>query len=99
LAYDIQARPEDKVYLASLPLSDRSKRRVEDYIVNGLGNLTDDDRERNRLAPGSPCIRMQFNLRDWWGDRRSHRVDFFLSDANAVHGVLLLLYVEHHCPG
>jgi hypothetical protein len=99
LPYDVQATPRDEAYLAALPLSERARRSVEEYAVNGLAYLTDADRESNRVAPGSPYVRMQFNFRDWWGDRRGHRVDFVVNDAHAVHGVLLLVYVEHHCPG
>jgi hypothetical protein len=81
----------------SLPLSDRAKASVEDFIDYAIAQV--DDAFRNapakRLGVGSPYFQRQLLLVDFWGDRRFHRLDFVINDEHAHYGVLLVVYVEY----
>jgi hypothetical protein len=87
----------DKAYLTNLPLSDNAKQRVEDFIEYAIAQLEDAFRSdpANRTQPDTRYFQMQLILFDKGGDGRFHRLDFFVSDENAPHGVLRVVYVDH----
>jgi hypothetical protein len=84
-------------YLNNLPLSSRAKRSVWQFIDYAIANA--DDTVRNdpafRFGPGHLYFTRQLLLRDWWGDRGYHTLDFVVLDAPAAMGVLVIVYVEH----
>jgi hypothetical protein len=97
LAFHVHISDADRAYLDNLPLSDRAKERVEDFIDYAIANIDDASRAdpANRVAPGHACFTRRLLLWDFWGDRRCHVIDFVVDDANSPFGVLLVVFVEH----
>lgn len=97
MPYLVHLSGDDRAYLSGLPLSDSAKERVEDFIDYGIANVDDAFRNDpvNRPYPGQPYFERSFLLRDRWGDGRFHRLDFYVNDAHAPHGVPVVVYVDH----
>src|SRR5579872_971065 len=97
LPYWVHLSDADRNYLKSLPPSDMAKEKVEDFIEYAIAQVDDDFRNEsaNRSQPDTRYFRRQLLLFDRWGDRRFHRLDFVISDANAPNGVLVVVYIDH----
>jgi hypothetical protein len=70
---------------------------VEDFINYAIADVDDAFRTdpANRTQPDTRYFQRQLLLFDAWGDGRFHRLDFFVNDEHAPHGVLLIVYVDH----
>jgi hypothetical protein len=97
LPYFVHITEDDRAYLAALPLSDTAKERVEDFIEYAIAQVDDAIRNdsANRTQPNTRYFQRQLVLFDKWGDRRFHRLDFFVNDESAAQGVLIVVYVDH----
>jgi hypothetical protein len=97
LAFVVQLTDADRAYLAGLPLSDRAKAQVEDFIDYAIAQVDDAFRQdpANRTQPNPDYFQTHLLLFDAWGDRCFHRLDFVVNDVNASYGVLLVVYVDH----
>jgi hypothetical protein len=92
--YDLDAPEHELEYWENLPLSSTAKQRVQEFIAD----ISDEFRLRseNRLGPGSPYFKIEYVIRDVWGDHRLHRIDFHIRDDKAEFGVLSIAYIEHY---
>jgi hypothetical protein len=95
MPYHLQIKDEDRAYIDGLPLSPRLLARLEQFIEQGIRNVTDDDRARLRCGSGSPHFHKRWLAVDFFGDRRGHLVDFYVNDEGAAFGALVLAFVEH----
>jgi len=97
LPYWVHISDVDRAYLNNLPLSDTAKKRVEDFVEYAIAQVDDAFRNdpANRTQSDPSYLQMQLLLFDKWGDRRFHRLDFFINDGNASQGALLVVYVDH----
>ena len=97
MRYFVHITDNDRAYLSGLPLSDTAKERVEDFIDYAIARVDDAFRNdpANRTQPDTRYFQTQLVLFDKWGDRRFHRLDFFVNDENAASGVLIVVYVDH----
>jgi hypothetical protein len=100
VAFHLHVSDEDRAYLDGLPLSPDAKRLVSRFLFVDVPSIPDAFRAdpANRPIPGGECFLVSFVFLDECGDGLGHRIDFHINDSNAVHGVLLLEYVEHHPP-
>jgi hypothetical protein len=97
LPFHVHFTDDDRACLAGLPLSDRAKEKVEEFIEYAIANVDDVFRQdpANRTHPNPAYFQRHLLIYDVWGDRRFHRIDFVLNDANAAYGVLIVVYVDH----
>ncbi len=97
MPYLVHITDSDRNYLNALPLSDTAKEKVDDFIDYAIAQVEDAFRNDplNRTQPNMHYFKTQLILFDTWGDRRFHRLDFFVNDENAPFGVLLIVYVDH----
>ena len=97
MAYIVHISEVDRAYLASLPLSERAKARVDDFIEYAIAQVEDAVRNdpANRIQPDAHYFHRDLLLLDFWGDRQLHRIDFVVNDENAPIGVLIVVYVDH----
>jgi hypothetical protein len=92
----------DRAYIDSMPLSPQAWQRVEDFIETGIMGIEDGFRldPANRPGgPGEPLFEVRQVLCDVWGDRHVCVIRYVVAGtrrvAEAVFGVLTLVYVEH----
>jgi hypothetical protein len=97
LAYFVHIEDSDQAYLDGLPLSDEAKGRLDDFIDYAIANVDDSFRNDpdNRPYPNSPIFRREFLILDISGDRRYHKITFYVSDEHAAVGILLIEFVDH----
>ena len=97
MPYFVHISDVDKTYLTGLPLSDRAKESVEDFIEYAIAQVPDAFRNdpANRLQPNTRYFHRDLLLLDVWGDRQYHRIDFVVNDEHASFGVLIVVYVDH----
>jgi hypothetical protein len=97
LAYVLHISERDRRYLASLPLSDHAKVRLEDFIDYAIRNVDDAFRNdpKNRPQANGPFFQRDFLLLDKDGDGHYHHFLFVVNDQHARFGVLILVYVDH----
>ncbi len=100
MAYFVDITEDDERYLDSLPLSKEARNRIQNFLVNTIGNVADAIRNDpgNRHEGSDQYFWSQFVILDAWGDNRSHRIDVIINDAAAAHGVLRIVYIEHLPP-
>jgi hypothetical protein len=100
LAFDLQISDREQAYYDHLPISPGAKAIIDQFVGRSIGDVSDEYRldPENRPAPGSPYFVVQRIFLDRWpgGDGRIHRIDFYVSDAKAAFGVLLIAYIELH---
>jgi hypothetical protein len=97
LPFDLQFTEADEKYLAALPLSDKARAVVDDFIVSAIANVDDNfrnDRDNRTTDPDDQYFHRDFVFTDRWGDGRCHRINFVLNDKRATMGVLVVVYVE-----
>ncbi len=97
MPYFVHITDADSAYLTGLPLSDTAKGRVNDFIEYAIANVDDAFRNdpANRTQPNTRYFHRDLLLFDKWGDRRIHRLDFFVNDENATYGILIVVYVDY----
>jgi hypothetical protein len=103
VAYHVEIPKSAEAYLAGLSISNEARRRIEDFLFQIVGNVSDDYRNDPANRPlnpsGSrPYFKMQFVYKDAWGDNRSHQLDAFVSDAHAAASILRIVYLDDYCP-
>jgi hypothetical protein len=96
LAYWLEIPDSEQAYLDGLPLFDSAKERIREFIGYALADVDDAFRldPANRTHPDTRYFLRQLLLWDVSGDRRVHRLDFYVNDENADQGVLILVYVD-----
>ena len=89
----------ERAYLDGLPLSPEAKQSLNRFMLEFIANITDEFRlnPENRVTPGSPYFRVQYLMRDKSGDGGLHSIDFIVRDDQAAFGVLLVVFIDHHC--
>jgi hypothetical protein len=82
LAYFVNVEDRDQVYLDGLPLSAEAKARLDDFIDYAIAKVEDSFRNdpANRPHPNSHFFRLEFLIRDVWGDGLYHKVTFVVSN-------------------
>jgi hypothetical protein len=65
---------------------------ILDEMLAHLANVTDGFREERRLGPGSPYFLFDYIFKD---EGRLHQLLFYVDDASAAAGVLVVAHVEH----
>jgi hypothetical protein len=100
VSFDLQISDREQAYFDSLRLSPSAKAIIDQFVTRSIGDVSDEYRldPENRPAPGSPYFVVQRVFLDRWpgGDGPIHRIDFYVSDAKAAFGVLLIGYIELH---
>ena len=93
MPYQVHLSDADRAYLAGLPLSAAGKKKVEDFIDDGIAQIDEAARNdpSNRLGPNLPYFQRQFLL---WDGGRCHALRFVVNDSNVSYGVLLIVYVD-----
>jgi hypothetical protein len=92
--YRVHLYQQDIDYLAGRSLSDRARAAVENFITEVIGGVGDAFRNDPANRAGASYFFIQLVLVDYWGDRRGHTFDFFVNDARAAAGDLVVGYVE-----
>ncbi len=97
MPYFVHITDADRAYLNSLPLSDKAKERVEDFIEYAIAQVDDAFRNdpANRTRPDTGYFHTDLLLFDVWGDGQLHRINFVVDDEYAPIGVLIVVYVDH----
>jgi hypothetical protein len=97
LPYFVHITDADRAYLASLPLSETAKERVEDFIEYAIAQVDDAFRNdpANRTQPHTGYFKRDLILLDVWGDGKCHRIEFIVNDEHVTVGVLIVAYVDH----
>jgi hypothetical protein len=93
LAYYVQISRDDLARLEALPhLSVTKLADVLEAVTSILADASDQFREERRLGPGSPYFLFDYIFRD---EGRFHQLLFYVNDAHAAAGVLVVAYLEH----
>lgn len=97
MAFHLDIPDAEREYLDKLPLSPQAREAVKQFVEQTIANISDTFRldPENRPDPSKPCFRITHLVWDLWGDRRVHTIDFYLKDADARYGVLLLAFTDH----
>jgi hypothetical protein len=99
LAYDLHICDRDRLYLDRLPLSDKGKEKVQDFIEYAIAQVEDDFRNdaANRPRPGGPYFQRELLLLDVdaSGNKSYHKFLFVVNDEKAGFGVLILAWIDH----
>ncbi|MHB1423557.1 MAG: hypothetical protein ACYC3I_10255 [Gemmataceae bacterium] len=97
MAFFVHIEDKDQAYLDGLSLSDEAKGRLDDFINYAIANVDDSVRTdpAHRPFPNAPIFQLDFLILDSWGDRRFHKITFYVSDERAAVGVLLIEFMDH----
>jgi hypothetical protein len=94
--YDLQITDRDQAYLDNLPLSDKGRDKLSDFVDYAIAQVHDDFRNdpANRPAPGH--FQRDFLILDTdpSGNATVHKINFIVKDDTAGVGVLTIVYVE-----
>lgn len=89
----------DRAYLDNLPLSDRGKGKVKDFIDYAIAQVDDASRldPERRPWPNRPFFQREllFMDRDTSGRTSFHKITFIVKDAAAPYGVLVIVHIDH----
>ena len=98
MPFQVHISDADQAYLDGLQLSSEAKGRIDQFIEQVIGDISDDFRldPENRPKPDSPYFLVEYLILDRWGDGRMHRIDFHVRDDKAPYGVLLLVFIDHY---
>jgi hypothetical protein len=95
--FQLQISDAEQAYLDALPLSPEARKRLDQFIDQGIASVSDKFRldPANRPNPSGPFFVAQLILLDLWGDGRLHLLDFHVRDDTAPFGVLSIVYIDH----
>jgi hypothetical protein len=97
LAYIVHISEEDRHYIDhGLGLSPDGRRKVWEFLDYAVADMREEFRlsPDNRVPGDQSLLRLRFVLRDDAGDGRIRVLDFYIDDAGAAAGVLLLTFIN-----
>jgi hypothetical protein len=98
LAYTIHISEADQRYLDNLPISEKAKEKVFDFIDYAIANVDESYRvdPANRMGLNSAYFQRDFLLLDTDSSENNvfHRINFIIKDDAAAFGVLLIVFVD-----
>lgn len=99
MSFHIHITDRDRTYLDGLPLSPQAKQNLNQFVEQVIANVPDEFRldPENRSSPDTPYFRVQYLFLDAGGDGRVHTIDFHVQDDKVSFGVLLIVFIDHHC--
>ena len=92
MSYDLDVPGHELEYWESLPLSSTAKLRIQEFIAGIPDKFRLDP--LNRPKHNTPYFKIEYLFLDSQGDRRTHRIDFYIRDDKAEFGVLYIAYME-----
>lgn len=99
LPFIVHITDADRAYLDNLPLSDRAKGKVEDFIDYAIAQVDDASRldPERRPWPNLPFFQTELLLMDsdTSGKKSFHKITFTVKDAAAPYGVLVIVLIDH----
>ena len=99
MAFLVHISDADRAYLDNLPLSERAKKKIDDFIDYAIAQVDDAYRmdPPNRPQLGGSYFQRDLLLLDGnaSGQRTYHKVRFIIQDDHAAAGVLLVVFVDH----
>jgi hypothetical protein len=98
VAFHVDISDHELAYLDNLPLSPEAKERVNQFIEQFIANVPDEFRldPENRPDPDKDCFLVRHIVLDRKGDGLIHTIEFYIGDAPAESGVLIVAYIDHH---
>src|SRR5438105_994333 len=96
MPYQVHMEERDQRFLDGIPLTDRAREALRDFITYGLAGVTDEF----RLDPANRVgnyFRRDLTLvdEDSQGVKRCNQFDFTVDDTPAYTGWLIVLSVDH----
>ena len=93
MPYHVQIHRQQLQHLEGITeLSPARLADVLEEVLSYLSTASDQFRDERRVAPGSPYFLVDHHFLD---GARAHALLFYVNDAHAAAGVLIIDYVEH----